>query len=218
MNDNVMQKYTGKERDQEGPGLDYFGARYMSSAQGRFTSPDPLGGDLTNPQSLNRYSYVLNNPLTSTDPTGMYTCADSNDCSSKKDQALEKTLAALRNSKDADVARAANAYGAQNKDNGVSVEGIDVPGCATAFLLASARSPRQFIQRRGRILRQAPCKSRAYIHDFLVYNPFPVTPEMAEAERKLMDAELARVDEFANTALNPYDAERAIADIPRHRT
>ena len=51
-------------------------------------SPDPLGGDLTNPQSLNRYSYVLNNPLTNTDPTGMYTCTDSKDCS-KKDQALE---------------------------------------------------------------------------------------------------------------------------------
>jgi superfamily II DNA or RNA helicase len=96
-------------------------------------------------------------------------------------------------------------------------EGIDIPGCATAFLLASARSPRQFIQRRGRILRKAPGKSRAYIHDFLVYNPFPVTPDMIEAERKLMDAELARVNEFANTALNPYDAERAIANIPRHR-
>jgi hypothetical protein len=49
-----------------------------------------------------------------------------------------------------------------------------------------------------------------------VYNPFPVTPETLEAERRLMDAELARVNEFANTALNPYDAERAIATIPRH--
>ncbi len=96
-------------------------------------------------------------------------------------------------------------------------EGIDTPGCATAFLLASARSPRQFIQRRGRILRRAPGKSRAYIHDFLVYNPFPVTLEMAQAERKLMDAELIRVNEFASTALNPYDAERAVANIPRHR-
>jgi superfamily II DNA or RNA helicase len=95
-------------------------------------------------------------------------------------------------------------------------EGIDIPGCANAFLLASARNARQFIQRRGRILRKAPGKSRAYIHDFLVYNPFPVTPETLEAERRLMDAELARVNEFANTALNPYDAERAIAALPRH--
>jgi len=44
----------------------------------------------------------------------------------------------------------------------------------------------------------------------------PVTPETLEAERRLMDAELVRVNEFANTALNPYDAERAIATIPRH--
>ena len=123
--DPSPQHFTGKERDAES-GLDYFGARYNSSAMGRFMSPDPLGGDLTNPQSLNRYSYVLNNPLTNTDPTGMYTCTDSKDCSSKKDQALEKSLAGLRNSKDADVARAANAYGAQNKDNGVSVGFADL--------------------------------------------------------------------------------------------
>ena len=117
--------FARKIRDQESSN-DYFGARYFSSAVARFMSPDPLGGDLTNPQSLNRYSYVLNNPLTNTDPTGMYTCTDSKDCSSKKDQALEKSLAGLRNSKDADVARAANAYGAQNKDNGVSVGFADL--------------------------------------------------------------------------------------------
>lgn len=118
-------KFTGKERDAES-GLDYFGARYNSSSMGRFMSPDPLGGDLTDPQSLNKYSYVLNNPLTNTDPTGLYTCADSKDCSSKKDQALEKSLAGLRNSKNADVARAANAYGAKNTDNGVSVGFADL--------------------------------------------------------------------------------------------
>jgi RHS repeat-associated protein len=68
--------YTGKERDAE-TGLDYFGARYMSSAQGRFTSPDwspvpqPVPyADLTNPQSLNLYAYVKNNPLSSVDPDG----------------------------------------------------------------------------------------------------------------------------------------------------
>jgi RHS repeat-associated protein len=70
------QKFTGKERDVE-TGLDYFGARYLSSAQGRFTSPDwsekPQAipyADLTNPQTLNLYSYVVNNPLNRTDPLG----------------------------------------------------------------------------------------------------------------------------------------------------
>lgn len=63
--------FTGKERDAE-TGLDYFGARYYSGAQGRFSSPDPpfmdqMEGD---PQSWNMYSYVRNNPLRFIDPTG----------------------------------------------------------------------------------------------------------------------------------------------------
>jgi RHS repeat-associated protein len=64
-------KFTGKERDQE-TGLDYFGARYFSGAQGRFTTPDePLvDQDESDPQSWNLYLYVRNNPLNFTDPTG----------------------------------------------------------------------------------------------------------------------------------------------------
>lgn len=61
---------TGKERDTES-GNDYFGARYYSSAVGRFLSPDPMGGHYENPQTLNKYAYVTNNPLTLTDPTGL---------------------------------------------------------------------------------------------------------------------------------------------------
>jgi RHS repeat-associated protein len=67
----VRQKFTGKERDVE-TGLDYFGARYMSSAQGRFTSPDPAFESeiLDYPQTWNRYGYVYSNPLRFTDPDG----------------------------------------------------------------------------------------------------------------------------------------------------
>jgi RHS repeat-associated protein len=63
---------TLKERDIE-TGLDYFGARYHSSAQGRFTSPDPLlsSGKSLQPQSWNRYSYCLNDPLNYVDPNGL---------------------------------------------------------------------------------------------------------------------------------------------------
>lgn len=62
---------SGKERDAE-TGLDYFGARYMSSAQGRFTSPDKPFADQhpANPQSWNLYAYTLNNPLRYIDDTG----------------------------------------------------------------------------------------------------------------------------------------------------
>ncbi|MBD0369932.1 MAG: RHS repeat protein [Pyrinomonadaceae bacterium] len=67
--DSVRQKFTQKERDAES-GLDYFEARYYSSAHGRFTSVDPIAGSQTDPQSLNLYSYVRNNPLSRIDPTG----------------------------------------------------------------------------------------------------------------------------------------------------
>jgi RHS repeat-associated protein len=67
----VTAKFTGKERDGE-TGLDYFGARYFSGAQGRFTSTDePLNDqEQSDPQSWNLYSYVRNNPLRFIDPTG----------------------------------------------------------------------------------------------------------------------------------------------------
>jgi RHS repeat-associated protein len=64
---------TGKERDTES-GNDYFGARYYSSAMGRWMSPDPsnLGVDIYLPQTWNRYNYAVNNPLTVADCNGMW--------------------------------------------------------------------------------------------------------------------------------------------------
>ena len=55
-------------------GLDFFQARYVSSAQGRFTSPDPsnLSVDFWLPQTWNRYSYALNNPLSVVDRNGLW--------------------------------------------------------------------------------------------------------------------------------------------------
>ena len=69
--DVVRQQFTGKERDSE-TDLDYFGARYMSSAQGRVTSVDPVfaTASLFTPQSWNGYSYALNNPLKYVDRDG----------------------------------------------------------------------------------------------------------------------------------------------------
>lgn len=75
-------KFTGKERDTES-GNDYFGARYYSSSMGRWMSPDwadrpsPVPWAVfSDPQSLNLYSYVRNNPLSHTDPNGHERCAD----------------------------------------------------------------------------------------------------------------------------------------------
>lgn len=71
--DTLRQKFTQKERDSE-TGLDYFGARYYSSAQGRFTSVDPSGKSIKriNPQTWNRYTYCLNSPLEYIDSNGKW--------------------------------------------------------------------------------------------------------------------------------------------------
>jgi RHS repeat-associated protein len=70
--DGARQKFTSYERDNETT-LDYAQARYYSSTQGRFTSVDPLmaSGRLSDPQSWNRYVYVLNKPTKLTDPYGL---------------------------------------------------------------------------------------------------------------------------------------------------
>ncbi|HLG13898.1 MAG TPA: RHS repeat-associated core domain-containing protein, partial [Blastocatellia bacterium] len=69
--DSLRQKFTSKERDSES-GLDYFFARYYSSAHGRFTSVDPLMANSHpgRPQGWNRYAYAFNNPLRFIDPDG----------------------------------------------------------------------------------------------------------------------------------------------------
>lgn len=72
VNDNVRQKFTDKERDNE-TSLDFFETRYYSSTQGRLTSTDPLyytGTRPGDPQQFNLYNYVRGNPLSFTDPDG----------------------------------------------------------------------------------------------------------------------------------------------------
>jgi len=120
---------TLKERDIE-TGLDYFGARYYASTQGRFTSADPLlsSGSVYSPQSWNRYSYTGNNPLRYTDPFGLYVY-DPNatkDERKKFEEALKKAQSALKklDPKSDDykkLQRAINAFGAVGVDNGVTV-------------------------------------------------------------------------------------------------
>jgi RHS repeat-associated protein len=91
-NDSNHYRFTGKERDLES-GLDYFQARYLSNAMGRFTSPDPIhfqAAMLSDPQQFNLYAYVRNNPLTLIDPTG-----ESIELTGDKEQ-RKKELQALR--------------------------------------------------------------------------------------------------------------------------
>lgn len=69
--DDVTHKFTSKERDAD-TNLDYFGARYYSASQGRFTGLDISGPELGQPQTLNKYRYALNNPMRFRDPNGKY--------------------------------------------------------------------------------------------------------------------------------------------------
>ncbi len=71
-NDNVKQKFTGYQKDEES-GLDFAEARMYENRHGRFTAVDPLlaSGKSANPQTFNRFVYCVNTPLACTDPTGL---------------------------------------------------------------------------------------------------------------------------------------------------
>ena len=123
----MTQVFTSKERDSE-TGLDDFGARYLSSAQGRFTSADPLLSSATiyNPQTWNRYSYALNNPLKYTDPTGLYICNGTDSECQQFTQSLKDVTAARDSYKKGSdeynqLNSALTAYGKAGVDNGVTV-------------------------------------------------------------------------------------------------
>ena len=93
-------------------------------------------------------------------------------------------------------------------------EGIDVPACSTAYILASSRDPRQFVQRRGRILRRSPGKDRALIHDFVVVLPEGFETESAYAKH-LIKSELSRVAEFSSLSENRSESYEALARVLR---
>ena len=81
----TSEQYAAMQPRDSDTGLDPTPNRMYTSGYGRWLSPDPLGGDILNPQSLNRYAYVLNNPTNLVDPTGLcdlynysYTSTDEN--------------------------------------------------------------------------------------------------------------------------------------------
>lgn len=96
-------------------------------------------------------------------------------------------------------------------------EGVDVPNTRTAFFLASSSNPREFIQRRGRILRRASGKEFSIIHDLIAVPPsaWDVSQDSAtfESERSVIKRELERFKEFAKLARNKHQAMDVIWDI-----
>ncbi|MDE2804045.1 MAG: DEAD/DEAH box helicase family protein [Gemmatimonadota bacterium] len=92
-------------------------------------------------------------------------------------------------------------------------EGVDIPAVRSAVIMASSANPRQFIQRRGRVLRNAPGKQSATIYDFIVVPPRDTAD--SAWERSLLRRELTRFVEFADLALNAGEARMAIWDLQR---
>ncbi|WP_267644093.1 DEAD/DEAH box helicase family protein [Haloarchaeobius amylolyticus] len=91
-------------------------------------------------------------------------------------------------------------------------EGVDVPATRTAYLLSSTSNPRQYVQRRGRILRKHEDKPYAVIHDFITIpdttrHPEVLSDDRYNAERTLIRKELGRVSTFADSARNHPDAD-----------
>ena len=90
-------------------------------------------------------------------------------------------------------------------------EGIDIPKCKRAFILASSRNSRQFIQRRGRILRKHDGKKEAYVYDFLVLPH--LNYRETEASIKLVRNEIKRAKNFIDMANNKIKCQKIAANI-----
>jgi len=91
-------------------------------------------------------------------------------------------------------------------------EGIDVPRSELAIFCASTGNPRQFIQRRGRVLRLHKDKIHATIHDLVVV-PEASDQNTFEMEKGLVKKELERVVDFANLAMNKTDTYETLKSI-----
>lgn len=98
-------------------------------------------------------------------------------------------------------------------------EGIDIPQLRRAFILSSSTNPKEFIQRRGRILRRCENKDFAEIYDFIVVPSLNkdyidrLTDEEKIFESKILLREIKRFDEFAKLAINYIDAHRKLMSI-----
>lgn len=96
-------------------------------------------------------------------------------------------------------------------------EGVDVPSTRTAYILASSSNPREFIQRRGRILRKAPGKESAIIYDLIAVPPAKSFMDEVSfnAEKSLLKRELRRFAEFADSSLNSQAAYDVIWELAK---
>ncbi|QLH84811.1 DEAD/DEAH box helicase family protein [Halosimplex pelagicum] len=92
-------------------------------------------------------------------------------------------------------------------------EGVDVPSTRQAILMSNTGNPMQFIQRRGRVLRQFPGKEKAVIYDFIVVPTLNPSQDIVDSERNILKKELRRFEEFAANARNEHGARNKIEEV-----
>lgn len=99
-------------------------------------------------------------------------------------------------------------------------EGVNIPSIRTAFIIASSTNPKEYVQRRGRVLRKFPGKRHAVIFDFITL-PVPLDEvekydsDVIDSVKSLAKREIIRMKDFAAIAENPFDSDSLIAAIQR---
>jgi superfamily II DNA or RNA helicase len=99
-------------------------------------------------------------------------------------------------------------------------EGVDIPATETAYILSSSTNPREFIQRRGRVLRKYKNKKYSYIHDFIVIPRKLEEMDLVDSlvfntERNMIKRELSRFIEFADLAINGPIAHEQLIQLKK---
>ena len=95
-------------------------------------------------------------------------------------------------------------------------EGVDVPRSELAIFCSSTGNPRQFIQRRGRVLRTHPDKKLAELHDLVVVPELNPNSDSFRMEQSLLRGELIRVNNFALLSENPSYSEMELREVMNH--
>jgi len=93
-------------------------------------------------------------------------------------------------------------------------EGIDIPICDSAVFISSSSSEREFIQRRGRVLRKYPGKNRAYIYDFFTIPPYDKNDDYeVKTAKELVKKEYNRINIISNDAINGISVKNQLDEV-----
>ena len=96
-------------------------------------------------------------------------------------------------------------------------EGVNIPSIKTAFILASSTNPKEYIQRRGRVLRKWPGKSFATIYDFITLPTHlcdvDASSDTVRLDLSLVRKEIIRMKEFGELSKNPSEADKLIKEL-----